>query len=253
MVDDSFSSLSQHSLQSLLDHSAMDPNWISMVGLDSQAWQAAMTPAAGSKPCPSQPWASQSVHVSSLLQLESGLASPLSPLTLPPCVLVGLSWTPMVTHLLGCGNGPLRIQHHDSLRDIIFQALFLDSRSMRREQRISGHSKERPGDVFHPIFTNGCPTYFDVSVCSPLNPGIVNRSSITAGSAGLQAEMLKDARHAASVEGVGGVFSPLVVDALGLWTLFAAERLSSKLQPGPRCRMVFLSRRPFTTSSSNYQ
>ena len=52
-----------------------------------------------------------------------------------------------------------------------------------------------------------------MSVCSPLNPGIVNRSSVTAGSAGLQAEMLKDARHAASVEGVGGVFSPLVVDA----------------------------------------
>ena len=37
--------------------------------------------------------------------------------------------------------------------------------------------------------------------------------------------MLKDARHAASVEGVGGVFSPLVVDALGLWTLFARKTL----------------------------
>ena len=58
-----------------------------------------------------------------------------------------------------------------------------------------------------------------------LNPGIVNSSSVTAGSAGLQAEMLKDARHAASVEGVGGVFSPLVVDALGLWTLFARKTL----------------------------
>ena len=120
--------------------------------------------------------------------------------------------------LLGCGN-PLRIQRHDSLRDIIFQALLLDSRPTRREQRISGHSKERPGDVFNPTFTDGRPTYFDVSVCSPLN------SSVSASSAGLQAEMLKDARHAASVEGVGGVFSPLVVEALGLWTPFARKTL----------------------------
>ena len=38
--------------------------------------------------------------------------------------------------------------------------------------------------------------------------------------------MLTDMRHAASVEATGGVFVPLVVESLGVWTPFAKKILS---------------------------
>ena len=101
-------------------------------------------------------------------------------------------------HLLGCGHGPLRIRCHDALSFIS-----CTPNQQLLEQRVSGHTNDRPGDIFHPNFADDRPTYFDLSLCNkPLNPGIVNCSCATAGSAGLQGEMLKDARHASTVEGI---------------------------------------------------
>ena len=145
-----------------------------------------------------------------------------TPAPLCPC---GSPIDPNGDHLLGCGHGPWRIRRHDSLRDIIYQALLVDNTSVRKEQRVSGHSKERPGDIFHPTFSDSRPTYFDVSIRSPLNPGNVNLSSSSAGSAGLQGEVEKDAKHADQVENAGGVFVPLIVEVFGLWTPFARKTL----------------------------
>ena len=66
-------------------------------------------------------------------------------------------------HLIGCSHGPLRIRRHNTLCDIINYALLEDSADVRQEQGVSGESASRPGDVFHPDFHNGHPTYFDIN------------------------------------------------------------------------------------------
>ncbi len=103
--------------------------------------------------------------------------------------------------------------------------MLLDNKATRREQRICGDSQDRPGDIFHPDFTDGRPTYFDVSVTNTLQSGSIAIASIAAGSVGLEAEMRKDDKHAANVGGVGGVFVPLVVETLGVWTPSALKVL----------------------------
>ena len=71
------------------------------------------------------------------------------------------------------------------------------------EERVSSMTKEQPGDIFHPHFLEGHSTYFDVFVSKSLAPGTANHSSVTAGSAGLLGQAMKDARH---VEKAGGIF-----------------------------------------------
>ena len=52
---------------------------------------------------------------------------------------------------LGCGQGPLRIKRHDSIRDIIWQSLILDNPQTSKEQRCDS-SNSRPGDIPPPRF-----------------------------------------------------------------------------------------------------
>ena len=127
---------------------------------------------------------------------------------------------------MGCGHNPLRIRRHESLCDIVYHSLHQDGPLVRREQRLSGASQDRPGDIFHPDFLNGKPTYFDLTVRNSLQPGIINLSSISAGVAGLQGEQSKDSKYANTVEKAGGEFVPLAVETLGLWTPFARKMLS---------------------------
>ena len=56
-------------------------------------------------------------------------------------------------HLIGCGCDPFHMQRHDALCNIIYHAFLEDNSEVRREQRISGESATRPGDVFHPDFS----------------------------------------------------------------------------------------------------
>ena len=52
------------------------------------------------------------------------------------------------------------------------------------------------------------------------------------GWAGAEAELRKDAKHRAKVEEAGGVFVPLVVEAFGRWTPFAAGVLKKIAKRG---------------------
>ena len=128
-------------------------------------------------------------------------------------------------HLLGCGQGPLRIRRHDALCNIVYHALSQDNSSVRREERIWGESRDRPGDIFHPDFDDGHPTYFDISVRHMLQPGNLNRASTNAGAAAIAGEMEKDQKHAANVERIGGRFHPLVMETLGVWTASSLSTL----------------------------
>ena len=66
-------------------------------------------------------------------------------------------------HLLGCGNGNLRIRCHNALGEGIFHTLN-NNANCQMEQRCNGYSNSRPGDIYHLDFELGCPTYFDVTV-----------------------------------------------------------------------------------------
>ena len=68
-------------------------------------------------------------------------------------------------HILGCGNGPLRIRRHDAICDVIWHALLQDHSGCKKEQRCST-DLDRPGDVFHPDF--------DVSVHHLLQDSLIH-------------------------------------------------------------------------------
>ena len=75
------------------------------------------------------------------------------------------------------------------------------------------------GMFLHPDFQFGKPAYFDVSVCHPLQDSLICLSAATAGVAAGRGEADKDSHHEASVWAAGGIFIPLVVESLGLWSL----------------------------------
>ena len=136
--------------------------------------------------------------------------------------------TPLDTHgdhLLGCGSGPFRIRCHDALCGIIWHALLQDNPNASREQRVAGDSQRRPGDVHHPDFLDGRPTFFDISVRNSLQPNHLNEASTSAGVAAAAGEAEKDAKHRSSVEQGGGRFVPFVVESLGLWSPYARPML----------------------------
>ena len=123
-------------------------------------------------------------------------------------------------HLLGCEHGPMRIHRHDALCDVIYHALLQDNTGFHKEQRCAGSRLDRPGGVFHPgpDFLHGKPAYFDVTVHCPLQESLLGRSAVSASVAAAKGEEDKDAHHDELVQAAGGVFVPLVVESLGLWS-----------------------------------
>ena len=67
-------------------------------------------------------------------------------------------------------------------------------------------------------FLFGKPAYFDVTVRNPLQDSLLSQSAVTAGVAASRGEMEKDAHHEEAVLGAGGIFIPLAVESLGLWS-----------------------------------
>ena len=138
-------------------------------------------------------------------------------------------------HLIGCGHGPLHIRCHNALCDIIYYALLEDNSEVYQEQGMSGESSSCPGDVFHPDFHNGHPTYFDISVRSAVHSGVITHSTLSPEFAALRGEMEKDAQHRRLVEAVGGVFFPLVLDNFGVCTPSSIEVLCSVAHTSTVC------------------
>ena len=120
-------------------------------------------------------------------------------------------------HVLGGGHGPLRIKRHDAFCDIIWHTLLQDNKGAIKEQRC-GDNNNRPGDIFHPDFRFGKPAYFDVSVRGSLQPQYLSKAADHPGVAGEAGEIEKDEKHEDDVLAAGGLFFPLVVESLGLWT-----------------------------------
>ena len=86
----------------------------------------------------------------------------------------------------------------------------------------------RPGNVFHPDFDQGLPTYFDIiSVRNSLQPSYVVQAATRVGIATEAGEIEKDIRHNSWVSDSGSVFHPLVVESLGLWTAHSLKILKT--------------------------
>ena len=129
-------------------------------------------------------------------------------------------------HALGCSSS-LRIRRHDALCDTVYHWLLVDNSGVRREQRCSSQSMDRPGDVFHPDFSNGKAAYFDISVRNSFSPSHVINAAVKAGAAAQAGEMEKDERHDSNVSSYGCLFYPLVVESYGVWSEHSLELLKS--------------------------
>ena len=112
----------------------------------------------------------------------------------------------------------MRIRRHNALCDVIYHALLHDNTGCRKEQWCAGSQMDRPGDVFHPDFVHGKPVYFDAIMRCPLQESLLGQSAVSAGVAAAKGEEDKDAHHDELVQAAGGVFVPLVVESLGLWS-----------------------------------
>ena len=106
----------------------------------------------------------------------------------------------------------MRIQRHDALVNIVYNALSQDHLGVLKEQRASYDDGSRPGDVFHPDYQHGCLVSFDTPVRSTSQPSFISFSASCAGVVAAMdekklAEVAKDEKHLASVERVGQTFS----------------------------------------------
>jgi len=129
-------------------------------------------------------------------------------------------------HLLGCSHGPLRIQHHDALVSVVHNALLQDHPGVLREQGASTSDDSRPGDLYHPNFRLGRPTYFDLPVRCTTQPAFISSAASQAGVAAAAAgEEAKDDQYLDIANHSGGDFVPLVCEIFGVWTPFALSTL----------------------------
>ena len=111
-------------------------------------------------------------------------------------------------HLLSCGHGNGQIRLHDALCEVIFYTLLQDNPNTCREQ-CSGMDSNKPGDVYHPDFTKGLLSYFDISVRNPMQPTHIAKASCRTGVA------------------AGGVFYPLIVECFGCWSPSSLQMLKN--------------------------
>ena len=101
-----------------------------------------------------------------------------------------------------------------------------------REMKCNSTCETRLGDVFHPDVEQGLPAYFDLIVWNCLQPSYLVKAAghlgAAAGHSGAAAEageIEKDQKHDWIVLQSGGVFHPLVVETLGLWSPSSLEVL----------------------------
>ena len=121
-------------------------------------------------------------------------------------------------HLLGCGQGLLRICQHDSVVNLLYHTIS-QYNYVWLEERILGPPDRGQGIyTYHPDFSNRHSAYFDVLVRNKLKIGNPNRPSTDAVASAITGEFEKDSKHAGSVEEVGGRFFPLVTKMVEVWT-----------------------------------
>ena len=90
----------------------------------------------------------------------------------------------------------------------------MDNKAAVREQHC-GVGNSRSGDVLPPDF---CRANLPTLTFPSLQPQFLLKAAMQAGATGEAGEMEKDERHELDVLSMGGLFFPLIVETLGLWT-----------------------------------
>ena len=122
-------------------------------------------------------------------------------------------------HLLGCNQQQNSIiKRHNALCELVFNAVLVDDSRCRREMKCNSTNEAGPGDIFHPDFERGLPTYFDLTVRNSLQPSYLVKRTSRPGAAAEAGEIEKDQRHDCMVSQTGSVFHPLMLETLGLWS-----------------------------------
>ena len=101
--------------------------------------------------------------------------------------------------------------------DVVFHALLQDNSGCKREQHCDANL-DCQGNVFYPDYLYGKPAYFDVTVLNLLQDSLLIQSAVLVGVAASQGEVEKDAHYEEALLGAGGIFIPLAVETLGLWS-----------------------------------
>ena len=104
---------------------------------------------------------------------------------------------------------------------VVHYALLQDHPGVLREQSTSTSDRSCPGDLYHPNFHLGHPTYFDLSVQCSTQRAVISSAASQAGVAAAAGEEAKDAQYLDIVDQSGGDFAPLVCETFGVWTPFA--------------------------------
>ena len=125
-------------------------------------------------------------------------------------------------HLLGCGHGPMRIRRHDALCDIVFHhaALLQDNSGCRRGSSVVAVLWIALG-MFTTLTFCMVSQLISMLLCmrNPLQDSLLSQSAVTAGVCRIAgARWRRNARHEEAVFGAGGIFIPLAVETLGLWS-----------------------------------
>ena len=134
-------------------------------------------------------------------------------------------------HAIGCGHSGERTSRHNRLRDTIYKAATSACLAPSQEIRglVSG-SEAGPANVFIPSWDKGIDTALDVTVISPLQQSLVDRSENNHNTALDTAYRRKKTSAFQACADVNVSFIPLAVETFGGWHPDAVCKLES---PGP--------------------
>ena len=133
----------------------------------------------------------------------------------------------MGDHAIGCGHSGEKTSRHNRLRDTIFKAATSACLAPGQEIRglVSG-SEARPADVFIPAWEKGKDAALDVTVISPLQLNMVDRSAQNHSTALDTAYRRKMASAFQPCADVNVAFIPLAVETFGGWHPEAINQLT---------------------------
>ena len=117
-------------------------------------------------------------------------------------------------------QGADQVGRHDALRDVLFEAARVAGARPYRERTVDT-SAHRPGDVYLPGWSHGCPLAVDITVSHPsqayVNPRARDEDSSASIRAGEAAARAKVRKHQARCNAQGVDFQALAVCSFGGW------------------------------------
>jgi hypothetical protein len=117
-----------------------------------------------------------------------------------------------------CPHSSDRVLRHNSIRDILGRYFISAGCPVQIEALgILPHSQQKPADLYCPMWSNGRPAAFDVTVTSPVQGSFIAGAARERGHAASLAEFRKDSKYLFACRNVGLSFVPVSVETCGTW------------------------------------